>query len=149
MAQKKDKNNELRTWYKKTLEDTVKEMVKTKAVTGAAIEAVPMWTVPFKILIAKVWDATQKSQFVWTIAGEDAVTDHIPGPMAANPQEAARHFAMKWQLDAERLQVTAKDDPKARHRGEVVGIYTDKLVAKAEALYDLATQDEIWKRKIS
>lgn len=147
MAQKKDQNTELRGWYKKVLDNTVREMLKSRAVTGAAIEAAPMWAVPFKVLIAKVWDATQKSQFIWTIAGEDAVTDHIPGPMAANPQEAARHFALKWQMDAERLLVRAQDNPRAKHGGEVVADYTAKLVTKAEALYDLATQDEVWRRQ--
>jgi hypothetical protein len=148
MADSKDARKELRTWYKKVLEDTVREMLKTRAISGAAIDAAPMWAEPYKILIAKVWDATHKSGFIWTIAGEDAVTDHVAGAVAANPQEAARHFALKWQMDAERLRAVAQERGKASHGEEFVDKYAASLVRKAEALYEMTTHDEIWKRQV-
>jgi hypothetical protein len=122
-------------------------MLKTKAISGAAIDAAPMWAKPYKILIAKVWDATQKSAFIWTIAGEDAVTDHVTGAVAANPQEAARHFALKWQMDAERLRAVAQEKAPAGQDKQFVDEYANRLVQKAEALYEMTTHDEIWKRK--
>jgi hypothetical protein len=45
----------IRSWFKALLDAVVKEMLKIKAVTGAAVEATPMWMVPHQILIAKVW----------------------------------------------------------------------------------------------
>ena len=147
MADSKDAKNELRAWYKKVLEDTVREMLKTKAISGAAIDAAPMWAEPYKILIAKVWDATHKRAFIWTIAGEDAVTDHVTGAVAANPREAARHFALKWQMDADRLRAVAQEQAKASHGEELVDEYATSLVQKAEALYEMTTHDEIWKRQ--
>lgn len=54
----------VRAWYKKELDTVVKEMLKTGAINGVAIEANPVWSVPFQILIAKVWNANEKSRFI-------------------------------------------------------------------------------------
>ena len=48
---------EFRAWFKAELEKVVDRMVKEKAVTGAAIDAAPMWAVPNQVLIARVWSA--------------------------------------------------------------------------------------------
>lgn len=145
-GQMKDKA-ELRDWYKKVLDATVQEMLKIKAIQGAAIEAAPIWASANKILIAKVWDATQKSQFIWTISGAAVVTDHIPGSMAVTAQDAARHFALKWQMDAERLTEAAKTRTSVEQAEAHMQDYTAKLVKQAEMLYDMTTDDEAWKRK--
>lgn len=149
MADAKDQRQELRAWYKSVLDTTVRELLRTEAISGTAIEAAPMWAVPNEILIAKVWDATQKSQFIWAIAGDKAITDHVPGSIAANPQEVARHFALKWQMDADRLTAVAQERANTEHGGEVVEDYTAQLIKKAEALYDLAARDDIWKGQAS
>lgn len=146
--QKEQAENEaIRAWYKKTLDETVREMLRTGAVTGVAIEAAPVWRAPYQVLIAKVWDAMQKSQFIWTISGENAVTDHIAGSLAATPQEAARHFALKWQMDADRLGEVARNKSNIENTEEHMEGYTEKLIQYAEGLYELASQDELWKPK--
>jgi hypothetical protein len=98
----------LKTWYTKLLYAMVREMIKIGAVSGTAAEARPVWISPYKVLIAKVWEASQKSNFIWTISGEAVITDHIAGNVAATPREAARHFSLKWQMDADRLLEVAK-----------------------------------------
>ena len=65
-------------WFKPLLDSMIKEMLKKEAITGAAIEANPVWGVPDKLLISKVWDTSNKRNFIWTITGDEAVTDHIP-----------------------------------------------------------------------
>ena len=87
-------SEELSTWFKPLLNEVVQEMIKRKAVTGAAVEASPTWAFPGKILIAKVWGMGEKSRFIWTISGEEVITDHINGSMATTPKDAARHFAL-------------------------------------------------------
>lgn len=147
MAEEKKDKEALRGWYKAVLDATVREMLKVKAISGAAIEAAPIWAFPNEILIAKVWDATQKSQFIWTISGKGVVTDHIPGSMAATPKEAARHFSLKWQMDAERLTEVAKSRRSVEQGEAHMKEYTARLVACAETLYDMTTQDKIWKQQ--
>ncbi len=137
----------VKAWYKKTLDGVVGEMLRTGAVSGVAVDAAPIWHVPYQILIAKVWDAQKKSSFIWTIAGEAAVTDHISGSLAASAQEAARHFSLKWQMDANRLREVARTSPDAQTNDAHMQAYTTKLIEQAEALYELACRDDIWKPK--
>lgn len=138
---------EKQAWFKPLLDNVVREMIKTGAIRGAAVEAAPIWGSPGNLLIAKVWDASNKSQFIWTIAGDNAVTDHIPGSLAANAQAAARHFALKWQMDADRLLQVAKNKAPAKDSDGNMEAYTSKLIGYAEALYDLAGRDDIWKSR--
>ena len=134
----------LKSWYKVLLDAVVKEMIKVEAVTGAAVEARPVWVVPYKILIAQVWGASQKSRFIWTISGDSVITDHIAGSLAVTPKEAARHFSLKWQMDADRLLNLAKNKALVETSEKHVKAYTDKLIQYAESLYDWANRDDVW-----
>lgn len=136
----------LRSWYKALLDAVVSEMLKREAVTGAAVEAAPVWVVPYKILIAKVWEVGRKSRFIWTISGDNAITDHIAGSLAATPKEAARHFSLKWQMDADRLLDLAKNRTPAENAEAHMEAYTNKLIQHAETLYDLAARDDVWQQ---
>ena len=134
----------LKDWYKPLLDGVVQEMLKRKAVTGAAVEAVPVWIFPHKVLIAKVWGMGQKTRFIWTISGDDLITDHIPASMAATPKDAVRHFSLKWQMDADRLLALGKSKAPVADTQLSIGNYANKLIKDAEALYDLAERDDIW-----
>lgn len=142
---KKVKDNEaLKAWFKPVLDDVVKEMIARKAVVGAAVEATPTWAVPGQILIAKVWGMGEKTRFVWTISGEGVITDYIAGNMAVTPKDAARHFALKWQMDADRLLALGTNNAPVENSKLLMGNYARKLIEDAEALYDLTDREEIW-----
>jgi hypothetical protein len=49
-----------RSWYKPLLDGTVTEMISNGAISGAAIEATPVWMALNQVLIARIWEATQK-----------------------------------------------------------------------------------------
>jgi hypothetical protein len=132
-------------WFKPLLDAMVEEMKKIGAVTGAAIEANPVWGLEDKLLISKVWGSSNKNKFIWTITGENAITDHIPGSMASTPQEAARHFSFKWQMDADRLFEMAKAKSPVANSGAIIEAHAKKVIQHAESLYDLASQDDVWK----
>jgi hypothetical protein len=144
----KDKiTDESRSWYKPLLDATVTEMISNGAVSGAAIEATPVWMALNQVLIARVWEATQKTQFIWVIAGENVKTDYIAGNLAASAQEAAKHFSLKWQGDSERMMKMANsemplEDPDAYLEA------CKKLIGQAGFLYDLAESDDIWRRQL-
>lgn len=134
----------IRAWFKPLLDNVVMEMQVRNVVSGTAVEASPVWMFPYKILIAKVWGLGQKNRFTWTIAGEAIITDHIPGKMAAAPRDAVRHFALKWQMDADRLIALANSNTPVEGKREHLGAYANKLIRDAEALYQLTEQDGIW-----
>ena len=137
---------ELKNWYKPLLNATVDRLIKAGVVTGAAIEAAPMWAEPNRILIAKVWGTGQQGHFFWAITGEDYISDHVPGSMASTPQEVARHFALKWQMDAERLLAMASKQGVTEKTAKHLQVHREKLIRQAERLYDLSRLDEIWKQ---
>jgi hypothetical protein len=141
--------NALKSWYKGVLDGVVRDMLKAGAVVGAAIEASPVWAVPNEILIARVWAAGQQNSFIWTIAGERMITDHIAGAVAATPREVARHFSLKWQLDAERLYQIARRKDVPAVAGKQIETYAGRIIQCAERLYDLASHEDIWRHQLS
>ena len=134
----------LKSWYKPLLDTVVKDMLRLNVVAGPAVEASPVWVLPYKILISKVWGMGQKNRFIWTIAGEDVITDHIPGRLATTPKEVARHFSFKWQGDADQLLEVAKNRSSVENSQQHMGSYSNKLIKSAELLYDLSERDDIW-----
>jgi len=137
----------IKAWYTKVLHAMTREMIKIKAVAGPAVEARPVWLSPYKILISRVWEASQKSDFIWTISGEGVITDHIAGNLAATPREVVRHFSLKWQMDADQLLLLAKNKSPVKDTEEHMEAYTTKLIQYAESLYDLASRDDVWQQK--
>jgi len=142
---KEDADTEaLKAWYKELLDAVVKEMIRGGVVAGAAVEATPVWAAPEQVLIAKVWPVSQKRNFIWAITGSGAITDHLAGSMATTPRDVAKHFSLKWQMDAERLLNLAKSrTPDANTRANVEA-YANKMIHSAETLYGLVSRDEIW-----
>ena len=134
----------IKAWYKDLLATTVKQMVEIQAISGAAVEGNPVWMAPTRVLIAKVWPAAQKSNFIWTISGEGVVTDHIPGPMATNPRDVAKHFSFKWQMDADRLMELAKKAEASEEAEAEIRVQCNRLIQCAEFLYDLVARDAGW-----
>ena len=132
-------------WFKPMLDELVKKMTKIGAVSGVAVDAAPVWGAENQLLIAKIWDTANKSQFIWAITGELAVTDHIPGTMAVNPRDDARHFSYKWQMDADRLAEMANADQQIANTSANIQAQSKKIIQLAEALYSLTERDEPWR----
>ena len=142
-------NSALKSWYKRVLDGVVRDMLRAGAVAGTAVEATPVWAVPNEILIARVWSAGQQNSFIWTIAGERMITDHIVGAVAATPREVARHFSLKWQVDAERLYQIARRKDVPEIAGKQIETYAGRVIQCAERLYDLASREDIWQHQLS
>jgi len=138
----------LRTWYTALLNDTVQEMIRTGVVIGIAVEASPVWAAPDEILIAQVWNASNKSEFIWTISGQKFATDHIVGSLAATPREAARHFALKWQVDADHLLNLIKNKAPDEKTTKQMQDQATELTQYAESLYELTNLEDIWEQEL-
>jgi hypothetical protein len=139
----------LKSWYTKLLDNVVKEMIRLEAVTGAAVQANPVWMVPNEMLIAKVWGIDNESDFIWTMSVDKLISDYIAGSLAATPRDVARHFSMKWQMDADRLVNFEQSKTSGDKDVNRMKAYANKLIQYAETLYDLADRDEVWEERQS
>ena len=83
--------------------------------------------------------------FVWAIAGDEVVPDHAAGTVAVGPREAAKHFSMKWQMDADQMYRNAEQFKGNDKVGAEIRAHADRLVQSAELMYDLSEREAIWK----
>lgn len=139
----------IKAWYTKLLDKTVKEMIDTKAVEGDAVQAAPVWMVPYQMLIAKVWGISKEHEFVWAISVDKLIADYVAGSLAATPQDVARHFALKWQMDVDRLLSVDASKAPGDVTAEQLKDYANQLKEYAEVLYAMADQNDLWTEQFS
>lgn len=103
------------------------------------------WTVPFQILIAQAWPAKDPEKRYWLITGSAMPTDHADGNIAQSPREAARYFALRWQLQGARVKTADNDKPKENSPNRIdwtkIG---DTVAERAEILYALVQNEQNW-----
>lgn len=120
---------ELQHWVREQLDAVVAELGEWRVFDDAMMEVKPAWTLPMRLLLGKAREQNGSNDFRWFICGEVPL-DHVPSDTADTPRDALRHFAMKWQLDSEKL-----DEKEAA-----------VLIDQAEAIYSLVDIDEIWQQ---
>ena len=114
-------------WARENLDRAVHELMDAGKLSGLTIEARPSWAMPGRYVIGQLRDNASAGGFKWVIAG-DFQTDLIDSALAGSARDAARHFSLKWQLDAEK-------SPEA----------AEAMVRRAEELYTLVEMNEAWK----
>ncbi len=151
MAESKadDDAKALESWYKSLLDQVVKEMIRLKAVTGTAVQAAPVWMVPHQILIAKVWGLGHENDFVWSVSVDKLIADYVGGSLAASPRDVARHFSLKWQMDADRLMNRENSKLAVEKSDTSMRAFSQKLIENAEILYEMANRDDVWQERQS
>ena len=115
-------------WTRDTFDKAVRELIANNLIDVEVIEARPFWTMENTIVIGQVREVNEPTVFQWVICG-DLPTDHISSKAAATPQDVARYFAMKWQLDAEKQSDLSE---------------SARLTQKAEELFELTEIEDIW-----
>jgi hypothetical protein len=135
---------ELKTWIEQKTQQAIEELMDRKIVDVLLAEAKPAWILPFSILIGKVRERGQASGHIWFICGEKIPTDHVHSSKASSPREAARHFALKWQLDAAREQEAYEKSGGKWMPGARSAHGKDELIKQAEGLYELAATEYLW-----
>lgn len=121
-------SDDLQDWMRELIDTAVRAVEEREIFSDPLIEAKPAWALPHRILIGKVREQQNPRAFQWFICGEVPL-DFLPSDVATNPRDALKYFAMKWQLDAERI------DEKGR---------ANTLIGDAEAIYELANDDNFW-----
>jgi len=116
----------LKTWVKKEVEKATHKLMDQRNYTSPTIESKPAWVLPYTLVIGKIREGGQNLEFEWFICG-DANLSKVHSSIADSPREAARHFALQWQLEAARQGESGAD-----------------LAKRAEALYELVEDAALW-----
>lgn len=139
----KTDSKEAIAWAREKLRTAVDETMQRGAFVDQVVEAKPIWVLHEKVAIGQARESSRPDAFVWIICG-DLPTDHIGSAAAETARDAARHFALKWQMDAERYKIPAVRKAHGLPEGKDVSHLTDQLIAKSEELYAIAEEDSLW-----
>ncbi len=126
-------------WVKEQFDNMARHAAENGLFDTDRLEGRPVWAIPHQAFIGRIWQIDSTANAYWIISGVFH-TDHIPVSVAPTVREAARHFALKWQMQSARLE---GDDAEPAGEANWTGI-GENLVEQAEALYALVERDEIW-----
>ena len=130
-------------WAREITDAAVNEIMDKGVIDAEIFEARPVWWLPFRIVIGQIRDTHRQTASVWIIGGH-VPTDYVSTDAAPTPRDAARHFALKWQLDAARYKdPNVQEQLGADHKDDWERI-GEVLARTAEALADLAADDRHW-----
>jgi hypothetical protein len=115
-------------WLRKRLDEAIDALMRLEILESPTVEVKPAWAAPGHYLIGKAREPGDDRRFLWFIYSDSGVLDQVPGNAASTPREAARHFSMKWQLDATRIS----------------GTNAQRLAERAEFLYALVNDQRFW-----
>lgn len=119
---------EVSAWMRKQLRLAVTGSEERGIFDESLVEVKPAWNLPMRLVVGIVRAHRDPRSAHWFICGEVPL-DYLPPDTVASPREALRHFALKWQLDAERTG----DPEKAQ-----------ALIGDAEAIYAVAEEPAFW-----
>jgi len=118
-------------WMRKQYQVATKYLAQKGMVTESVIVDESRYIVP----LMAVWKLKLlDGSYMWVLCG-DLPTDHSAIEVAPTAREAIRHFSFKWQMQADGL---LKSD-----QAEQVD-FAKLLIARAEDLYDLYSNDKLW-----
>ena len=101
------------------------------------------WIIPFRGMLGQIRPKQGSSPMLWIVTGL-LPTDHLELNAAKNCREAARYFALKWQLEAVRLQESGSA-PTPRLGKIDWNEMESNLAERAGWLYDLMQDNRRWK----
>ncbi|PKI17641.1 DUF4826 family protein [Colwellia sp. 12G3] len=121
-------------WVKKQYQIATKYLAEKGIVTNSVSVEESRYLVPLLAL----WKLTaMDGKKFWVLCG-DLPSDHSSIDVAPNAREALRHFALKWQMQAENL-LQAKDEEQKT--------FAHLLIGRAEGLYKLYNDEPLWESK--
>ena len=104
-----------------------------------------VWAVPHQVFIGQIWPRNDRNKTYWIISGTTLPTDHIESNLADSARTAAKHFALKWQLESARMENLSEHDADATTGQDVDWTSVARsLQSQAETLYALVARDDLW-----
>lgn len=138
-------NEKLTKWIKQQLDSAVRELMDRQMFQSVMIEAKPAWVFPFGLLIGMIREQEQNKGFDWFITG-DFPTATVHSSVSGSARDAARHFALAWQLEAKRLEDSSQTSSENIDSTFNAATEAQQLVERAQSLYELAEQDSLWEQ---
>ncbi|WP_100657063.1 DUF4826 family protein [Alteromonas flava] len=137
MQQQTPQNQQqLGEWAKEQFQKANKHLAENGLLFESVVAEESRYLAP---LIA-VWKInTSDSKQLWVVSG-DLPVDFIPASVAADARAALKHFALKWQLQAENIRLQVTNDKTQLD-------YATLLEARAENLFELEGQDRLWQQQ--
>ena len=127
-------------WHKSQQVQVVEYLRKIQLFDGD-ISGEWLWIIPHRAMLGRVWPKHGENPKLWIITGV-VPTDHAEANAARNCREAARYFALKWQLEAARL---GQGSGTGAGEGKIDWNEMGTSIAKrAEWLHDLAQDERRW-----
>ena len=128
-------------WHK-AQQQQVADYLRRLEVFDTDITGEWLWIIPHRAMLGRVWPKHgAPNPKLWVITGI-VPTDHAEAGAAKTCREAARYFAMKWQLEAARL---------GKGTGSAAGVdkvdwsaMEDNIASRAEWLHDLIQDNRRW-----
>jgi len=98
---------------------------------------------PPVLAVWKIELSTRPKSSIWLIGGE-VMMDHVDAAVSPNAREVLRHFSMSWQLKANQLQKALETNSSGNLNVEQQTQVIETLISKAEALYEMYSNDQAW-----
>src|SRR5579859_2448091 len=121
----------------------VADYVRRQQIFDTDITGEWLWIIPHRAMLGRIWPKHGVSPKYWIITGV-VPTDHAEAAAARNVREAARYFALKWQLEAARL---GKGNTAVPTVGDAKIDWKDmenNIAMRAEWLHDLMQDNRRW-----
>lgn len=130
-------------WHKQQ-QQQVADYLRKLQVFDTDITGEWQWVVPQRAMLGRVWPKHGGRPKLWVITGV-VPTDHAEAGAAKNCREAARFFALKWQMEAARLEQGGNEAGSLKQGGEINWQdVSSNIAGRAEWLYTLMTDDRRW-----
>ena len=131
-------------WFREKLEHVAQYCFR-RQLFSEEIKVESLWVIPHNVLIGQAWPKNDTTNKIWVITGEIVATDHADNNVANNAREAARYFALRWQLQGARVQTSNDEQPDSGNENQVNWKSMGKsLSEKAEMLYTFVNNDQHW-----
>ena len=129
-------------WHKAQVQQ-VADYLRRQQIFDTDIAGEWLWIIPHRAMLGRVWPKHGANPKYWVITGV-VPTDHADGGAARTAREAARYFALKWQLEAARLGEGSKQTLDLGGSKVDWKAMEGDIAKRAEWLHDLMQDNRRW-----
>ncbi|MFT4940914.1 MAG: hypothetical protein ACI88A_003975 [Paraglaciecola sp.] len=125
---------QLSQWVREQFQRANKHLAENGVLFDSVVTDVSRYLAPF-IAVWKI--KSMENKYYWVISG-DVPCDFMPFENEQTARAAIRHFSMLWQVKAENINKSATLDPIQQD-------FAKLLISKAEDLYEIQADENVWK----
>jgi hypothetical protein len=133
MSSQEVSQEQLSSWVKEQFQRANKHLAEKGVLFDTVVTEESRYLAPF-VAIWKI--KALDGKLFWVISG-DVPADFMPYKSEKNARDALRGFSFRWQLQADNILHSGTND-KTQHD------FADRLIAKAEVVYELFSNDKAW-----